>query len=396
MNKSMLSFANGFLWLVCADALVGTLNGLMEFVLGFGLLGWLYSLTGMLVLTLAPVMWLVLGVFWRLPKATFLPLLGYIWWSALGGMPFPLWVSLGDVGWCTAFVGVFVCGFLVWRVRVRHGAWLLPDSLAEDMPFRWKYTTGFTAISILLVPFATALWSFYSLDLVIRSATAGYIHMNGEGLQIEQREYVRAGDCDSCIEHVHLIGMMHIGEADAYDSLFDGYPLEDTVILSEGVTDKTGALGHGTNYGGVAESLGLEEQKPMGDLTAIEERNADIDVSQFSEATLRILNFALLIHALKDSQAMFDAVMSMDEDILGDPDQILVTFRTDLIDLRNQNVLRETDGVLSEFEHVILPWGAIHMKGIEEGLLARGFEVRASKARPFLRWSTVWRAMTGA
>ena len=48
---------------------------------------------------------------------------------------------------------------------------------------------------------------------------------------------------------------------------------------------------------------------------------------------------------------------------------------------------------MTEFEHVIVPWGALHLPDIEEAILADGFEPTARNRHRLLSWATIAAAL---
>ena len=47
----------------------------------------------------------------------------------------------------------------------------------------------------------------------------------------------------------------------------------------------------------------------------------------------------------------------------------------DLVEKRNRSVLSYLPKALEKYDTVIIPWGALHMKGIEEQVKMRGFQL---------------------
>ena len=101
-----------------------------------------------------------------------------------------------------------------------------------------------------------------SLSAQIEHFTAGFMSFDWRGIQSTARVY-RRGD-----REVHLVGMMHIGEDEAYRELFESFAGESTVVLEEGVSDAEGVLGEGLFYDVIASRFGLEVQPSFEQLAA--------------------------------------------------------------------------------------------------------------------------------
>ena len=53
----------------------------------------------------------------------------------------------------------------------------------------------------------------------------------------------------------------------------------------------------------------------------------------------------------------------------------------DLLDSRNEVVISWLDRVLPIYDTIVIPWGALHMPGIETEILERGFKQTSSRER---------------
>ena len=119
-------------------------------------------------------------------------------------------------------------------------------------------------------------------------------------------------------------------------------------------------------------------------------RNADVDASVFEKDTIAVLGAAARLYrsdrlapALKEFQATLDE--------LG-PEATAVAFR-DLIDNRNAHLLGEIQAGLDDYQRIIVPWGALHLPGIEDAILAWGFEQTTSSQRRITAYQTILAAL---
>ena len=66
--------------------------------------------------------------------------------------------------------------------------------------------------------------------------------------------------------------------------------------------------------------------------------------------------------------------------------QAIAAVRYDLIDLRNAHLLAELETSLDERDVVVVPWGALHLPGIEQGVQELGFALNAETDRRVISW----------
>jgi hypothetical protein len=64
-------------------------------------------------------------------------------------------------------------------------------------------------------------------------------------------------------------------------------------------------------------------------------------------------------------------------------------FTRELIDKRNAHVLAIFDEKAGDYTTIVIPWGALHMPGLEAGLKERGYRVESERTRPVVRFGTI-------
>ena len=74
------------------------------------------------------------------------------------------------------------------------------------------------------------------------------------------------------------------------------------------------------------------------------------------------------------------------------PEQ-LQAFQAEVVGLRNRHLVKEIEGAVGEFDHVVVPWGALHLPEIEQAVLAMGFAETSRELHPLFAWSTVLAAL---
>jgi hypothetical protein len=215
------------------------------------------------------------------------------------------------------------------------------------------------------------------------------------GINSTAREYHRRD------QRIDLVGMAHIGEDRAYLDLFGSFAGESTLILEEGVSDEDGLIGEGLFYEAIAGRIGLDVQPsfeallaemPAGDADAQlpDIRNADVDAKVFADDTIAVLDAtARLYQSDRLAPALAEFQARLDE--LG-PEATQTAFR-DLIENRNAHLLSEIRAGLDDYQRIVVPWGALHLPGIEDAILGWGFEQTASSQRRITAYQTILTAL---
>ena len=68
------------------------------------------------------------------------------------------------------------------------------------------------------------------------------------------------------------------------------------------------------------------------------------------------------------------------------PDPDMNVLREDLLTKRNRRVTDCIAECVQTFDHVVVPWGAMHMPGIERTILEQGATVESRKRILVLAW----------
>jgi hypothetical protein len=98
--------------------------------------------------------------------------------------------------------------------------------------------------------------------------------------------------------------------------------------------------------------------------------HADVDIGEFSPATIDFMNLVMLSH----SRGMTPEVIRTFSQYAPPPgfEQQLIE---DLLGKRNRRLLDELHTRIDEAESIIVPWGAAHMPEIARGITESGFRV---------------------
>jgi hypothetical protein len=387
----MRQIANLFLALYLVTA---SLNLLKEFLAPYWSQNPLLSLphlAGSFLFILAVLVYSGLGLNRHLAKSIFVPLLAYLLWGLLDF--WPLESVAGGHLLLIGAVGQLLLGLLAMDSIRRHNGgspFLTPDQF-EGPGFSAGNFLRFCLVSIPLLPLLLLLIGFSVTSNLIEEYTAGFIRLKPNGLYMVEKVYAQGE------KEIRLAGMIHMGREGYYEELSDSFRTGHSLLLAEGVTDKKGLLTRQFNYGKVAGLLGLVSQEqqlfagrlidaasldyPLSD--AIGEPDilrADIDLQDFDPQTIKVLN-AIGTYLLNNSSLSLgyqEFNRWAEQNITAEVSQILMA---DLVLKRNLNLLSFLPKGLKKYQTILIPWGALHMPGIEEAVKARGFSLRDSRER---------------
>jgi hypothetical protein len=335
------------------------------------------------VLFFVPAMYALLALSPQLPARIFLPLLLTAVWLSLGAAPLVVWSGMENLWLAASLLQAAAAAAAFAAVRVHTGGrtWLLEPRPASESRFSGLRFAALALGALLLGPPALVAYGLLALASFAHALTAGFLAVDLQGIELAERTYRQDG------REVRLVGMMHVGEAGRYESLYDSFAGEDTVVLEEGVTDETGLLEKIPSYEKLAGQLGLRQQSRIAHY--FEERgdewphvrHADIDATALSEETIALLE------KLGSVWGADDPIASLRESRFQVEPEELERVMRDLIDTRNAHLLAAIEDALDQYAKVVVPWGALHMPWIEEQLLERGFRLEDETAHRFVRWS---------
>jgi len=359
------------------------------------------------VLLSSLVMLLFLGIDSRLPKKLFLSLIIYLLWCSF--YPEPLRSLFSEqVLYFTLSVlqfGLGIAGIFYIR-KLTGGKIYLSKALFSVPIFKWKMTVIYFSINVGLFLVFIVLGSYQLVTTGIAESTSGFIRLDSNGVYMTEKEYIK--DKMS----IRLVSMVHIGKNNYYLDIYQSMFESDTLILAEGIIDNEKLLTSFPSYTKIANFLGLVPQSSFhgqrsvdsggclrGDAEAHEKLfprviRADIDTSDFADETIHYLNNLGMIIQRNDSflNALIAQVKWSMENMPPEVNEIILN---DLIEKRNEALLIHLDKWIGEYDLIIIPWGGMHMSGIEESVLSRGFSIKTSKERlaidfDNINWSEIW------
>lgn len=394
MQRFLSGFTNAYVAIFALDAGGSLIEELVRLATGSAALLPLRNAIALCVLwiSVTAIFWLPLSP--RLPARLLLPLFVGAFWLNFGAAPLGLWLDPPVLG--LAATGA-QCVMAAWAFRWLRasphasGGWWDPG---PELPV-FSFAHGVKVLAFLafvLIPLGL-VYNVLLLATMIEVGTHRFVEFDRGGVTLAERSYHRDG------REIRLVGMMHIGEGDAYRDVVTSFSVPSTVVLEEGVSDRSGILDEPLTYDGVAGVLGLEAQDDLASYLADPEthalpewpvlRHADVDLSDFDRRTIDWLERVQGVWAAEGALEVLREAARMSSE---EP-EVIAAVEHDLFARRNEHLLGEIRAALPDFEHVVVPWGALHLPAIEAAILEEGFERGTSRRRRLLSWSTIGRAL---
>ena len=322
----------------------------------------------------------------HLPKLLFYPLLLWVLWAT-----FDYWPMHDFIGQayhlCIGIAQLLTILFLVRKnQRDNESSYFLVPSQFTGPSFSGWTLIIFMVINIIIAPVALVVIGYNTAAHLIDSSSAGFVQLKPDGLYMQEKTYQR----DS--KTIKLIAMIHLAQSQYYQKVSKTIPKDKTLILMEGVSDNDNLLKNNFNYGNLANFLGLTSQGHFDidtrvissdqlsadqsttpeSQTGVDMLPADIDISAFDPQTIEVLD-ALAKYVLNtDSPASGYFAFNQWIQEHADPDIDKIIMK-DLLDKRNAAVLSYIPKALQQYNTLVLPWGALHMKGLEQAIKEDGF-----------------------
>ncbi|HEX8372797.1 MAG TPA: hypothetical protein VF585_08465 [Chthoniobacterales bacterium] len=332
-----------------------------------------------------------------------IPVLFLLWKDLTSGFPLPFFY-LEKAGVWLAGAQMLIAFVLVgtrWGSHAANGGPGFVDPAAGREGFTWPRFLRFAAANLLFLPLLVIATVVGSAVRTIDTATAGYVRLRPSGLYMTQASFKKNQDT------VALNGMMHIADPDFYQKMKWGADGVRTLVLLEGVTDQNNLLTKGLGMEKLAKLFGLETQGQSGEyqeaagkLTgqggnalptdqtiemkdSVDIRRADVDVNTFRPQTIDYLKAMALLFQSTNSGKMQDFVRVMEEkkSVLQN-DAVVRGAMEDVLTNRNTYLIKQIEKGLETHDRLVVPWGAMHLAGIEAYLLSKGFAEVSREEKP--------------
>lgn len=382
----MRCLGNLFLILFLIDGGVSLLDDMLFQLFHVGYLAGIRNIFAFTAIGLSIIAYVGLGFDRRLPKMVFIPLIVFTVWRAAGLWPLSMVFDLIKYGWAVS-TAQLVLGLLplLYFLRTGVSSVLMTKEMFESSGFSFRNSFLFTAANFIILPFALVFLGLSSTSTYIYKQSAGFVQIRPSGIYMTEKIY------RSDNQAIRLTGMIHVAERSFYNQLADSISTGRTVVLAEGITDTDRLIEHRFSYANLADLLGMTSQEKMTFKGKVigddffdnpdrqDEREtephivrADIDINRFHPDTIDFLN-VIGKHFL-NSTSFKEGLQSYNTWVEHHmPPDLKYTLMEDIISKRNREVIRYLDKTLGKYDTIVIPWGALHMPGIEKAVLDRGF-----------------------
>jgi hypothetical protein len=323
-----------------------------------------------------------------------------VFWSLISTWLFPVLADIRMYGLLIAAAQVALGMLPLYYLRKRSDRSLtLPLEMFEAPFFSLKNTLTFYGANLFIVPFVLMMFVLTTADAYMTEHTSGFMRLSPGGLKMTERVYKRDN------RTIRLAAMIHVGSKKYYDDLVGSLAAGRTCVLAEGITDDRNLMRNRIDYGRVAGFLGLTSQQEMRfkgrlidqkELESLPQNSrdvqdgkqaveadifrADVDISAFRPPTITFLD-AIGKH-LQESPSFVRGVLTLnswaEKNVTPEMHAIIMD---DILHRRNMVVIGYLEKALVRYDTVVIPWGALHMKEIEEEILKRGFVLQAERQR---------------
>lgn len=388
-------FANTLVVAYAADGLLS----LLDVSVDVALVGSLRNTLATLVVLQSVLAIPLLGLTRRLPLSVFAPIVASALWFSIGALPLVFMLEFSVLERILVFFQLAISLYGFARIRaLREGqGWLFDEAWFAGRLFSFPYFVAYGVLTSGLLLVSVVVLMISATTSGLERMTNGFVRFDSEGVSIADRIY------DDYGRRIRLVGMMHIGEEEAYRVLFRdlGRETSSTIVLTEGVSDSEGALEAGLSYAPLAEFLGVEQQRAIEDYVEWEDDtdrsgpvflNADVDVSEFQPRTIAWLASVSAIYAGGDVLARF---LEVYREMQNDPETAAI-ITEDIISRRNERVISQIEESRSAYSNIVVPWGALHLPGIELAVEKMGFVRRSNTYIPLISWSRLATALLGS
>jgi len=386
--KLLRTVLNGWWLALVIDGGLRVVSGLVSAITGSQLLDLLVLPFDLIAVVGAMIVWLIAATTPRVPLRMVLPPMVTLLWMMLGALPFSvllyavgsaLQIVLGLV--LLASVGL---GQALGRTTGHRLGFDL-SALADRPAYGWKRSVGWIGTWLTLGPTLVVVYLVTGAAWTVSWGTGDFMRLNTKGLTVAHKTYTLDD------QTTHLIGMMHLGEAEVYDTMLSTVPADgNALVLSEGVTDRDGLLTAPKDaYAKAARVVGLAGQGPMSQMTRLPIQNADVDVNTFDPTTIEMLNVVLGIYDVDNLDTTLPAYLKFWTENSSRSDELVTTLFDDILHRRNDHLLGEMAAARPDHPRLVVPWGALHLAGIEAALLEEGWTHQTTERIVLVHWATL-------
>ncbi|MFC1461683.1 hypothetical protein ACFLQR_04115 [Verrucomicrobiota bacterium] len=334
-----------------------------------------------MVLVMSFPLYFLIGCMRGFPKRVVLPMILFTSWVGLFfALPLPIFLGIRNTVLLLSIVQpcLGIVTLVILRYSAENRQWLHSRSDFEQLAFRWKRLFGFVAANVILVIPLLGVCLAVSLSLAISHLSRGFVHLGFRGISVEARTYLYEG------KNIFLLPTAHVAQPTFYKRLVEPLSVENTVVIPEGVTDKNKLLKESLDYSKLARRMGAEAQDNR---TIVADRSmelCDVDISEFSPITIDYLRTCI---SISGDWLSGDRAMALQKCISA-PDPDLDLLWKDLVEFRNRRIIECITDHMQTYEHIVIPWGAAHMPGIERAILNWGGTIVGRRRIQVWDWSS--------
>lgn len=393
--------ASLWLYAFAADATLSVIDESLAMALGGDVLSGLRNGVALFVVYATLPALLVTIFVPQLPKLVLLPPVFFVLWTALGAPPLPATARGSLPMLALSAAQLLLAANALFLVRRRHVRWRL---VAEQLPVvghLWLRTILALVLTLFVGAAATAGLAAAAVVSYLEGVTGGYMQFGWSGIAMRETVLERDG------KTVRLVATAHIAEPGFYREIRRNIP-GDALVFVEGVTDRKGRLG-GFSQHAAAQALGLSTQDVFNELLPVPEEvdeagvdddagkpgpgsdaphvvRADVDTEVFSD---RAVEYLQDVDKVMQSASLGSAMAELSAFSRKYTETETQAIFGEIVGRRNLNLLEAFDRLAGNYATVVIPWGAMHMPGLEQGLADRHFRVVSTRSVPMARFSTI-------
>ncbi|MFK7731986.1 MAG: hypothetical protein AB8B48_10260 [Pseudomonadales bacterium] len=248
-----------------------------------------------------------------------------------------------------------------------------------------------TALCVLL-----AYLAYAALSLIVELSDS-YIRFSLSGVHTMDTQLQRDGHAN-----VRLVGMMHFGATESYESLYRSFAKPSSLILEEGISDAKRPAR--TSYRCATETTinsarNVMEQPSLCIIkgahrvghvsqargtSSIDIVNADVNLQDMSLQTQEWIerNLGLLKKLTEGDFDNLEWGLIIQQFSSSIPKEVW----DDILYARNDHVIETFKQAADHYDHVVIPWGAMHGPGIQQALLDLGYTANEHQYHLVLPW----------
>ncbi len=331
------------------------------------------------------VMYGLMGLTPLIPKRLFLPIPLFVIVAELLLAPFSIYAytRMQQAVWGLSLCQVIVGLIVLYRVRGGYKfRWpLVAEEQLEARRFSWRNLAVFLLANVFVLLPAVMAYVVVCAALAMGHFSEGFMALRPGGLTVQVRTYIRNDG-----KTIQLFPMAHVADSAFYEKVAQAFS-SNSIILMEGVTDNKNLITNKVTYKRMATALGLGEQHEDFNPTQGVMVQADVDVEEFATNTIDLLNLVMLIHAKGVTPETVLKLM-----LYPQPARLQEQLFDDLLKKRNRHLLQQLQLGLTQSEHIIVPWGALHMPEIAREIQKSGFHLDKTEDFVVIRFR-YWRPM---